>query len=87
MGLVTCTTIALEDEAITKTKLNGLAGNLISEFNGNIENSNIKSTAGIVDTKLAQITTANKVSVTALGEYVSYEDDFVFWEDDLVYYN
>jgi hypothetical protein len=37
-----------------------------NEFNGNIDNSNIKSNAAIVDTKLAQITTASKVSGTAL---------------------
>ena len=37
-----------------------------TEFNGNIDNANIKSTAAIVDTKLAQITTASKVSCVAL---------------------
>lgn len=38
--------------------------------NGNIDNANIKAAAGIVDTKLAQITTAQKVhgsSLTGLG--------------------
>lgn len=34
--------------------------------NGNIDNANIKAAAGIVDTKLAQITTASKVSGAAL---------------------
>lgn len=34
--------------------------------NGNIENDNIKSSAAIADTKLAQITTASKVSGTSL---------------------
>ena len=35
---------------------------LYALVNGNIDNANIKSSAGIVDTKLAQITTASKVS-------------------------
>ena len=43
---------------------------IYNEFNGNIENANIKSTAAIVDTKLAQITTFGKVhgsSISNLG--------------------
>ncbi len=43
---------------------------IYNQFNGNIDNDNIKSTAGIVDTKLGQITTASKVSgaaITSLG--------------------
>ena len=39
---------------------------IYNQFNGNIDNDNIKSTAGIVDTKLAQINTASKVSGAAL---------------------
>lgn len=43
---------------------------IYSEFNGNIDNDNIKSSAAIVDTKLAQIATASKVhgsSITGLA--------------------
>ena len=39
---------------------------IYNEFNGSIDNANIKANAGIVDTKLAQITTASKVSTSAL---------------------
>lgn len=39
---------------------------IYNEFNGNITNSNIASGAAIVDTKLAQITTASKVSGAAI---------------------
>lgn len=39
-------------------------------INGNIENANIKAAAGIVDTKLATISTANKVNATALSDHV-----------------
>lgn len=37
------------------------------DYNGNITNANIKSTAAIADTKLAQITTAGKIAGSALG--------------------
>ncbi len=43
---------------------------LFNLVNGNIDNANIKASAGIVDSKLAQITTAGKVSgasLTSLG--------------------
>lgn len=39
---------------------------IFNEFNGNIDNDNIKVGAGITDNKLAQITTASKVSTSAL---------------------
>jgi len=39
---------------------------IYNEFNGSISNANISNTAAIVDSKLAQITTAGKVSGAAL---------------------
>lgn len=39
---------------------------IYNEFNGSISNANIASNANITDTKLAQITTANKVAVSAI---------------------
>jgi hypothetical protein len=39
---------------------------IYNDYNGNIDNNNIKAGAGIVDTKLAQITTASKVSGAAI---------------------
>jgi len=39
---------------------------IYNEFNGNIDNANIKSGAAIADTKLASISTAGKVSGAAL---------------------
>jgi hypothetical protein len=39
---------------------------IYTDYNGNITNDNLKVGANIADTKLAQITTANKVSSTAL---------------------
>jgi hypothetical protein len=39
---------------------------IVTDYNGNITNANISASASIADTKLAQITTAGKVSGTAL---------------------
>lgn len=39
---------------------------IYSDYNGNITNANISASAAIVDTKLAQITTASKVAVSAI---------------------
>lgn len=39
---------------------------IYNDYNGNITNANISGTAAIADTKLAQITTASKVSGAAL---------------------
>lgn len=89
MGIVNNTYQFTENnETVTKTKLNNLAGPLVTEFNGNIDNDNISATASIsgskldlsgtvvnadinaaaaiVDTKLATISTAGKVSGAAL---------------------
>ena len=53
MGIVSVTTISEDNETITRTKLNGLAANLVTEFNGNIDNDNIASDAAINMTKIA----------------------------------
>jgi hypothetical protein len=52
MGVISVTTFISDTETVTRTKLNGLAGNLVTEFNGNIDNNNIKANAGIVYSKL-----------------------------------
>ena len=59
------TTYATNGE-VNSVNLNGNFDNVYNVVNGNIENVNIKSNAAIVDTKLAQITTAGKVSGAAL---------------------
>lgn len=53
---------------------------IYNDYNGNITNANIASNAAIVDTKLAAITTAGKVSNTALS--ISGQAT-----GDLLYYN
>jgi hypothetical protein len=52
------------------TQVNADFDTIYNDYNGNITNDNISGSAGIVDTKLAQISTASKVSgaaLTALG--------------------
>lgn len=44
---------------------------IYNDYNGNITNANFSASAGIVDTKLAQITTTGKVSGTALTSLAS----------------
>jgi len=65
MGLVTLTNYT-DGATITAAGQNSNENAIANEFNGNIENVNIKASAAIVDTKLAQITTANKVHGTAI---------------------
>lgn len=63
MGLITYTT---PDVEVTLVEYDGNHTTMYDEFNGNIDNANIKTAAGIVDTKLATISTAGKVLETAL---------------------
>lgn len=60
MGTVAVTTFTSDTETVTRTKLNGLAANLVTEFNGNIDNDNIKANAGIVASKI-DFTTASAI--------------------------
>jgi len=52
MGVVTTYTFDSSTETVTNTKLNNLVADLLTEFNGNIENSNIKAGAAIANSKL-----------------------------------
>jgi len=42
-GVVSVNTFTSDTETVTRTKLNGLAANLVSEFNGSIEAANMKA--------------------------------------------
>ncbi len=52
MGVVSTFTFTSDTETVTRTKLNNLVANLKTEFNGSIDNSNIKAAAGIIGSKL-----------------------------------
>jgi len=63
MGLITFVTPGGE---VTQTEYEDNFNLIYDEFNGEIDNANIKSTAGIVDTKLATISTPGKIASAAL---------------------
>ena len=54
---------------------------LYTEFNGNITNINISASAAIVDTKLDQITTAQKVNLSSLVATSQAQGDTIYASD------
>ena len=74
MGIISTSIFTSDTETVTRTKLNNLVANLKTEFNGSIDNSNIKAAAGIVGSKLDLSapgvlggTTPNAGSFTTVG--------------------
>ncbi len=51
-GIISSFVFTSDTETVTRTKLNNLVANLKTEFNGSIDNSNIKAAAGIIGSKL-----------------------------------
>ena len=54
---------------------------IYADYNGNITNVNISANAAIADTKLAQITTAQKVNLTALVVTSQAQGDTIYASD------
>jgi hypothetical protein len=50
---------------------------LYNEFNGDITNANISGSAAITDSKLAQITSANKVAISAIQNWPFVTGDWL----------
>jgi hypothetical protein len=71
MALVTKTYTFTAGTTIVASEHNTNFDTLYNLVNGNIDNANIKASAGIVDSKLAQVTTAGKVSGAALTSLTS----------------
>ena len=62
---------------ILSAQVNSDFDTIYADYNGNITNANISGSAAIADTKLAQITTASKVSgaaLTSLGRIPTQTD-------------
>lgn len=66
MALVTLPNTFTVGAVIVASQHNSNFSTIYSDYNGNIDNTNIAASAAIVDTKLAQISTASKVSGAAL---------------------
>ena len=62
MSLISKTFTFTAGATIIASEHNTNFDTLYSEINGNIDNANIKASAAIVDSKLAQITTAGKIT-------------------------
>lgn len=71
MGLVSKDFTFSTGATILASEHNSNYDTLFNLVNGNVDNANIKANAGIVDSKLAQITTASKVSGSALTSLTS----------------
>jgi hypothetical protein len=59
-------------ETIVAAEHNSNFDTIYSEFNGSISNANIDGSAAIADSKLAQLTTASKVALSALATSGTY---------------
>ena len=78
MGLITKDFTFSAGAIITASEHNQNFDEIYTEFNGNIQNANIASDAAIVDTKLAQITTASKVTFGALTVASEAQGDVMY---------
>lgn len=72
MALITKTYTFSAGAVIVASEHNSNFDTLYNDYNGNITNANIASGAAIADTKLAQITTSNKVALSALTAAGNY---------------
>lgn len=66
MGLITKPNTFATGATVLAAEHNANFDTVYNLVNGNIDNANIKASAAIIDTKLAQLTTASKVHGTAL---------------------
>jgi len=64
MGIVSTSTFTSTTEQVTKDKLNNLVANLLTEFNGNIENVNIADSTIDLTTKVTGILPATNATVS-----------------------
>jgi len=62
MGIVSTFTFTSDTETVTRTKLNNLVANLLTEFNGSVDNANVKAAAAISATKLNLSTIVQNVA-------------------------
>ena len=77
MALISKTFTFTAGATIIASEHNTNFDTLYSEINGNIDNANIKASAAIVDSKLAQITTASKVAESSIVNYPFKTGDWV----------
>lgn len=79
MALVTKTYTFSAGSVIVAAEHNTNFDTLYDLVNGSLDNANIKASAAIVDTKLAQITTAGKVDIGALSITSQTQGDVAYY--------
>lgn len=78
MGLITKDYTWSAGAVIVAAEHNANFNTIYNDYNGNITNANLSASAAIVDTKLASITTAGKVNVSALTVASQATGDFIY---------
>lgn len=79
MGQVTKNYTFASGQGVIAEQFNSNYDTIYNEFNGKIDNTNLKDGAGIVDTKLATITSANKVAISALVATNQVKGDIIYY--------
>jgi hypothetical protein len=75
MGLVTLPSFGSDPATITAAGLDGKVDPLATEFNGNIENANIKSAAGIVYSKLTLTDSITNADINSTAQIAASKID------------
>ncbi len=78
MSLITIPNVFTVGAVIVASQHNSNFSVIYSDYNGNITTANIAANAGIVDTQLAQITTASKVNLSALTITSQAQGDIIY---------
>lgn len=71
MSIISIPNVYSNGQVIDAGQLNANLSTIYNDYNGNINNSNLSPSIAIADSKLSQITTAAKVSGTALTNFAS----------------
>ena len=72
MGLVTVFTFTSDTETVTRTKLNNLVANLVTEFNGSISSDNLANDAVTTSKIIVQAVTLPKLENGTQGDVLYY---------------
>lgn len=78
MAIVTKPNTFTSGTTIIAAQVNSNFDTLYNDYNGNITNANISGSANISDTKLATITTAGKVNISALTVASQAQGDIIY---------
>lgn len=79
MAIITKPFTFTNGNVIQAAEHNSNFSTIYNDYNGNITNANISSSAAIVDTKLLAITTTGKVSNTALSVSGQATGDILYY--------